>query len=549
MRKGFSVRIFNGEIESFCRFQEGSFDNVMVENESFLIAMEGVILNKKSLCQEFASTNFKDLVLNLFKQKKQHFLALLEGEFSGFIIDKSEKTVFAFTNVTSTQKVFYYRSKDLIIIDTSIKNIVEDLKSNKIPFSIDVESIYQMLAFTNIIENKTPIKDIFKIYDASYIKVDAENLSIKEEQYFNVEAERFSGSKEVAINTIDEIFSKSVALEYKKDDELGKEHFSLLSGGLDSRVAVLYAEKLQLNPDKMFCFSQSNYLDETISRKIAEKFNFDYHFAPLDGGIFLKNIDKMVSISEGMVLYTGSIHVDFAMQQFYQEQFGLIHSGQIGDGVLGGFNMIPDVQKPTNKKIVVNSHFLPKVSENLKKIKSQYEREELFYLRNIAFNRAVFGGQVFQQFSYQTSPFMTKDFMSFAVSLPEKWKFNHRFYLEWIKEHCKEATLFKWERTMMKPNAHWKTTLGDHFNKRLVNVFYNKIFGKEYKISMYPYQYYFDSSPEIQSFYNDYFQSNIELLDDYKELQKDILELFHHKDFFSKSSAVNILAIFKYYLS
>ena len=79
MRKGFSVRIFNGEIESFCRFQEGSFDNVMVENESFLIAMEGVILNKKSLCQEFASTNFKDLVLNLFKQKKQHFLALLEG--------------------------------------------------------------------------------------------------------------------------------------------------------------------------------------------------------------------------------------------------------------------------------------------------------------------------------------------------------------------------------------------------------------------------------------------------------------------------------------
>ena len=73
MRKGFSVRIFNGEIESFCRFQEGLFDNVMVENENFLIAMEGVILNKKSLCQEFASTNFKDLVLNLFIQKKTTF--------------------------------------------------------------------------------------------------------------------------------------------------------------------------------------------------------------------------------------------------------------------------------------------------------------------------------------------------------------------------------------------------------------------------------------------------------------------------------------------
>ena len=37
MRKGFSVRVFNGEIESFCRFQEGLFDNVIVENESFLL--------------------------------------------------------------------------------------------------------------------------------------------------------------------------------------------------------------------------------------------------------------------------------------------------------------------------------------------------------------------------------------------------------------------------------------------------------------------------------------------------------------------------------
>ena len=91
MRKGFSVRVFNGEIESFCRFQEGLFDNVIVENESFLIAIEGVILNKKSLSQEFASINFKNLILDLFKQKKQQFFALLEGEFSGFIVDKRDR--------------------------------------------------------------------------------------------------------------------------------------------------------------------------------------------------------------------------------------------------------------------------------------------------------------------------------------------------------------------------------------------------------------------------------------------------------------------------
>ena len=52
--------------------------------------MEGVILNKKSLCQEFASTNFKDLVLNLFKQKNNIFCAF-EGEFSGSLLIKVKK--------------------------------------------------------------------------------------------------------------------------------------------------------------------------------------------------------------------------------------------------------------------------------------------------------------------------------------------------------------------------------------------------------------------------------------------------------------------------
>ena len=88
MRKGFSVRVFNGEIESFCRFQEGLFDNVIVENESFLIAMEGVVLNKKSLCQEFASTNFKDLVLNLFIQKNNVFLRFWKVNFQGSLLIK-----------------------------------------------------------------------------------------------------------------------------------------------------------------------------------------------------------------------------------------------------------------------------------------------------------------------------------------------------------------------------------------------------------------------------------------------------------------------------
>lgn len=547
MKEGFFIEINNGEILYHCSFQKEIFDNIIIDDQECFIAIKGVLLNKKSLLNQFAFHDFKELILQLFKEKKQHFFALLEGEFSGFIYEKSSKKVWVYTNVTSTQKVYYYHQDGLFLAATSIKSITQKLSAKKIKFSIDEESIYQMLTFTNIIENKTPIKDIFKVYDASFLEFDIEKNSLKEEQYYNLEIERFSGTKEKAIQVIDEIFAASVILEYQKDQEFQKEHFSLLSGGLDSRVALLYAQKHEQNPKKVFCFSQSGYLDETISREIAQKYQFDYVFEKLDGGIFLNNIDKLIAFSEGMVLYTGGIHADFAINKIDSQNIGLIHSGQIGDGVLGGFNKVPFIQKPTNQKIVVDATFSPKVSENLEKVKANYEREELFLLRNVAFNRAVFGAQVFQQVSYQTSPFMTKDFMSFAISLPEVWKFNHQFYLDWIKNSCKDATEFTWERTMMKPNANWKTKFGDQFNKRAVNLVYNKILGKEYLISMYPYQYYFNKSKELQDFYQNYFEENLHFLDEFKELQQDVIQLFSMKDFFSKSSAINVLGIFKYY--
>ncbi|MFM9745649.1 hypothetical protein ACKI2C_49695, partial [Streptomyces brasiliscabiei] len=70
---------------------------------------------------------------------------------------------------------------------------------------------------------------------------------------------------------------------------------------------------------------------------------------------------------------------------------------------------------------------------------------------------------------------MTKDFLKFAVSLPPEWKFNHRFYLEWISRHCAEATHYKWERTLMKPDAYWKIIFGDKLLKRSYKIFYEKI--------------------------------------------------------------------------
>lgn len=547
MKKGFSIKISDKKTD-IKSFVSGEYDDVYLQTEHFDFLLEGVLLNKKKLLTEYALKDFETLIREFYTQKKQGLIKEFEGEFRGFVWNKKEGKLYVFTNPTSTQRIFYSKFRNEIFIDTSLVRLNKTLLSSGITTTPDLESIYQLLCFSNLPERKTPIENIAKLLDGHYLEVNCPDLSFSEKEYFNLsETPLFKGNKAAAINQIHEVFANSVIMEYQKDSELGKNHLALLSGGLDSRVAMLYAIKNKEVPGNALCFSQSGYFDHTISEKIAEDFGIHYEFIPLDGGTFLKKIDELTEISEGMVFYTGGIHVKHAVEKMQYENFALFHSGQIGDGVLGGFNTEPKRKKPSNFKMVVNHQFIPKVQKSLDDILKDYETEELFLLRNVAYNRTVLGAHVFQEKRYQTSPFMTKNFLKLAISLPEEWKFNHRFYIEWINTHCKEATNYRWERTLMKPNAHWKTVFGDQLMKRGFKILNEKILKTPQLSSMYPYQFYFDNDPEIQKYYQKYFDENLYRIKNFPELYNDVKELFAVGNFHEKSQAVNILSIFKLY--
>ncbi|AYN01039.1 hypothetical protein [Chryseobacterium sp. 3008163] len=132
------------------------------------------------------------------------------------------------------------------------------------------------------------------------------------------------------------------------------------------------------------------------------------------------------------------------------------------------------------------------------------------------------------------SPYMTKDFMQLSVSLPEEWKFKHKLYQQWLLKHCKEASKYTWERTLMKPDAQWKIRFGEKYLKGARKAFYQKLLNKPTKTSMYPYQFYFDNDRSIQQYYSNYFTENIDRLENYIELQNDVKSLFSSSSFLTK---------------
>lgn len=545
MMPGFSLHVHQNRVESEIYFSE-QYDNIHFKTEHFEFALEGLILNKKKLLQEFAVSDFKNFISERFHFRGIQFIDEFEGEFRGFIHDFQKNRVFVFTNPTATQRVFYTKNEKGIFIDSSLVRLNKTVKTSGISTKPDMESLYQLLTFGNTLEGDTPIFNVKKLLDGHFLDVEINNLIIIEKQYCNLYVPTGTlNNKGKAIKEIDFLFKEAVKLEYEKDIEIGTKHFSLLSGGLDSRVAILYANKMQMKPDEVFCFSQSNYLDETVSRKIAKDYEIPYSFVPLDKGKFLKNIDRMTEISEGTSNCFGAIHMDFAFQNYAGSSFSIVHTGQVGGGVLGTFIAAEKDIKPRLSRMTANNRFLSKIESTTLSYFKNFDVEEHFLLRNIGFNKLVIGHQTINQYAHKTAPFMETNFLKFVFSLPANWKYKNKFYLDWIKEYCGEATKYTWERTRLKPDAKWKTLVGDKFVKRYYNIFYNRLLGKEYLVSMYPYQYYYDSSKEIQDYYQIYFNENFERISDYPELSNDVKTLFQSDKFTDKSLAVNVLSIFK----
>lgn len=546
--KGFAITYLGNELVIEPRFEVNQFDNFIIDDETFSVGLEGVVLNSKELESKCNSSSFGEAFVQIYKKNPRYFLQTIHGEYAGWVFDKIAKKLYVFTNYTGTKKVFYNFQGNQLIVDTNLLALVNNGKNRGNTPQLNVNFAYTILTVGHSLENQTPLNNVFKLRDAEFICLNMNDNSF-ENAFYTLPPLVFKGTKNEAIDHIHHLFQKAVRLEYEKDLELGLKPFALLSGGLDSRIALLSAVDQGFELDQVVCFSQKGYWDETIAQKIAKDYQLPFQCISLNGAQYLKAVDEVTAVAEGMIGFIGGVHTTHAFKQIDKEKIGLIHSGQLGDGVLGGFNLHPFKTPPTKEKIILYPRLFNQLKEYFNQLITTYDSEELFYLRNIGYNRAVLGSYVAEEFSYQTSPFMHAEFLQFAQSLPEQWKINQAIYIEWVAKYFPKAASYRWERTLLSPNAKWKTKIGDKVVKRAYNITVNRILGRRDRGQMTAYDYYYYKNPDLIQFFDTYFQQTIHLLSGEPELKKDTEFLFEQGTFNEKMIVITLLATMKRFFS
>lgn len=501
-------------------------DQLFTETSNFVLGINGVVLNLTDLKQSYGCSSLLDLVEQLI-EKKESFPSIFKGDFSGFVFNKKSQELNCFTNSVGTTKLYYSKEQDSIFISSSLENITKFRKDNR----LNIKAGYYFLNFGGTFEDTTLVEDICKIQAGKELMITPNSLKVNTYfDYNTIEVKEQSKSK--IIDELDELFNQNIQSEYSKDKEYGYNHLATLSGGLDSRMNVLAANKLGFQPYN-FCFSQENYLDHSISKQISADLNNPYQFISLDSAQYLLDLEENLSIYDGQIFYLASAHFNYSLKQISNNNFGIIHTGQIGDAVLGGFvskNSPNYLSAQMSSKL---THLVPTVNT------TNYANEETFKLYNRLFNVTVAGSYVANHFGYHIiSPFLDKDFISLCLSIPTNYKNDCNIYIDWINSKRPEVASYTWEKTGFKPNAKWKSK-ASRFTKKAKKVLSNN------PQSMNPYDYWYDTKPKIQAFFENTFSNYLENINDH-DLKQNMQFLFSGSTI-EKSLAITLLATIKKY--
>jgi len=520
-------------------------DKIYSDSNDIFLLLDGVVLNKKELLQVNSTKDWKEFLIESYNNEGDTFFKKLKGSYYGFLYDKKADSWIIFNDHIGSKQLYFSEYTDHIVFSSNYSDLMEYLKINNIPISLNEYGAELLLTYGYTFEDITISNEIKRMLIGYYANINKDKLKFN--IFFKLSNKPIDISEDEAIEIIHENFTKAIKRAFDKDLEYGYKHLASLSGGLDSRMVCWVSNELGYKNQLNITFSQTNSLDETIAKKISSHLKHEWMFKALDNGSFIKDIDNTTKLSGGNVLSYGLAHQMSMLNYINFDKLGILHTGQLGDVVISSFTN-SKVQKPFSKSDGVYSTALLDKIGNVN-FKEEYLNQEIFLMYIRGFYGANQGLKAVMNFTETYSPFYDIDFMICSLSIPLKFRANHNLYKKWILKKYPEAANFKWERYNAKINNNFKVNINgsDLYLKNLPKKILNKLTGNDgfnNIKNMNPLDYWYKNNDDLKDFIDNYYKENISLIPNIK-IKKHCIELFNNYKVVEKIQVISLLSSVK----
>lgn len=519
-------------------------DKLFLNTDKYTIIIDGVILNKQQLSDK---KDWAETIIGLYEENGESFFACLRGCFSGALYDKSKDKWIIFTDQLGQKFLYYYIDDERFMCSSMIDEVYTSLHNENINYHMDERSPYMLLSYGFMLDDHTLCSEIKKICPGCYIVYNSNNIEVKS-YYTLTNTPDYSLSEDEIIETLDRLFCQAIHRQYKKDIEYNYKHVCALSAGLDCRMTTFVSHELGYTKQLNLTFSQSNYLDEAIPKQMASDLKHEWIFKSLDNGLWLYDVEKITKVTGGTAFYYGLAHGDSVFRYINFSELGLLHSGQLGDVVVGCKSK--QSNEPYRKGDGANSKTYLKYIE----LSTNYPNKEIgmWYTRYL--NGTNTGQQNEYNYTETFSPFLDLDFLTFCLTIPAELRYHHNIYKKWIIRKHPQAAKYIWEtigakidaKTILINDIEYPLNVIPHKLKRKIMVKLG-LAPKENPESMNPLALYLRQNTDLAKYLDSYFD-NIKYISDPK-LIEILKEIQNNGSALEKNQAVSLLCAIKMYFN
>lgn len=452
---------------------------------------EGVLVSGQNLTNPDSQ---EQTICEVLQQEKHRELASFHGQFACLVYEQAKQELRVYSDNSNNFRVYYHHQPGIFITATSIKLILDLLTLNNLPYHPDEIGLRMMLSYGYMLRDWTTIAEVRQLGAAKYIRHTLQGT--EHQAYFRYDASiRFSDKLQITTE-LTKLFRLAVDDAFNRDGN--QRHFAFISGGLDSRMVLWTAHELGYKPIDCLNFSQPGYLDQTIATQICNKLGCKLSFFSLEDGNYLKDLDDNLSYHEAQIVLHGAAHLYSAIKTMNLTQYGIMHSGQIGDVIKGSYLQARG-HTPVNLMAgAYSTRLLPSILQELDKYKADYPTHELFILENRGFNCITNGDLACLELGYSVSPFVEPQFMQFALNVDPALRAGAMMYLYWMRHSYPEASRFRWEKFNCPVTTPYLLARLQYNLWRGSDKILRMLTHKPNTLNMNPFDYWWSTNPSLR---------------------------------------------------
>jgi asparagine synthase (glutamine-hydrolysing) len=304
-------------------------------DEKYTIIFNGEIYNHAEIRKQFSlkgnTSSDTETLLLLYDRFGTSFLEHIDGMFAFVIYDKIKNQLFIVRD-RAGKKPFYYFFDHKKFLFASELNCLKTMTQ----FEVEENHILQYLRLGSFYRQFTPYKNVTELRAGTFLVVDCNSLSIKEENWWNIHhfyQKQNTDSFNESLQNTDDLLHIAVKRRLESSDlEVG----CFLSGGIDSGLVTSIASEYKSNL-KTFTVSFSGEYDEApLAKLVAKKYKTDHTEIRISFQNLRNDLENILC-NYGEPFYDSSIIPSFYVSREAKKYVTVILNGDGADELFGGY--------------------------------------------------------------------------------------------------------------------------------------------------------------------------------------------------------------------